>query len=113
KSAELEADVNTHPSPRPQRHYSPSHRFPYTDEEIFSTKYSKEFPNSFESLVKKICRYLFHMLTHLYWGHLNTLYAHFIETCIIDDPSDKNSPKICHKFLSILASNTAGSLFEL
>ncbi|XP_028814881.1 MOB kinase activator 2a isoform X1 [Denticeps clupeoides] len=80
-----------------------------TDEEIFPTKYGKEFPNSFESLVKKICRYLFHVLAHIYWahfketvaldlhGHLNTLYAHFIvfvrefnlveskETCIMDD----------------------------
>uniref|UniRef100_A0A3B3CWX3 MOB kinase activator 2a n=1 Tax=Oryzias melastigma TaxID=30732 RepID=A0A3B3CWX3_ORYME len=61
-----------------------------TDEEIFPTKYGKEFPNSFESLVKKICRYLFHVLAHLYWahfketvaldlqGHLNTLFAHFM-----------------------------------
>lgn len=72
----------------------------------------KEFPNSFESLVKKICRYLFHVLAHIYWahfketvaldlhGHLNTLYAHFIvfvrefnlvdpkETCIMDDLSE-------------------------
>ncbi|XP_024862291.1 MOB kinase activator 2a isoform X2 [Kryptolebias marmoratus] len=83
-----------------------------TDEEIFPTKYGKEFPNSFESLVKKICRYLFHVLAHLYWahfketvaldlqGHLNILYAHFIvfvrefnlidpkETCIMDDLSE-------------------------
>ncbi|KAM9496303.1 MOB kinase activator 2a isoform 3-T3 [Clarias gariepinus] len=83
-----------------------------TDEEIFPTKYGKEFPNSFESLVKKICRYLFHVLAHIYWahfketvaldlhGHLNTLYAHFIvfvrefnlvdpkETCIMDDLSE-------------------------
>lgn len=72
----------------------------------------KEFPNSFESLVKKICRYLFHVLAHLYWahfketvaldlqGHLNTLFAHFVvfvrefnlvdpkETCIMDDLSE-------------------------
>uniref|UniRef100_A0A3Q2XPH0 MOB kinase activator 2a n=1 Tax=Hippocampus comes TaxID=109280 RepID=A0A3Q2XPH0_HIPCM len=72
----------------------------------------KEFPNSFDTLVKKICRYLFHVLAHLYWahfketvaldlqGHLNTLYAHFIvfvrefnlvdpkETCIMDDLSE-------------------------
>uniref|UniRef100_A0A8C7XT84 MOB kinase activator 2a n=1 Tax=Oryzias sinensis TaxID=183150 RepID=A0A8C7XT84_9TELE len=90
-----------------------------TDEEIFPTKYGKEFPNSFESLVKKICRYLFHVLAHLYWahfketvaldlqGHLNTLFAHFVvfvrefnlvdpkETCIMDDlsapsPSSQN-----------------------
>ena len=62
--------------------------------------------------MKKICRYLYHVLAHLYWahfketvaldlqGHLNTLYAHFIvfvrefnlvdpkETCIMDDLSE-------------------------
>lgn len=72
----------------------------------------KDFPNSFESLVKKVCRFLFHVLAHIYWahfketvalelqGHLNTLYAHFIvfvrefnlidpkETCIMDDLSE-------------------------
>ncbi|KAG9272796.1 MOB kinase activator 2b isoform X1 [Astyanax mexicanus] len=80
-----------------------------TDEDIFPTKYGKEFPNAFDSLVKKICRYLFHVLAHIYWshyketvamdlhGHLNTLYTHFIvfirefnlmdpkETSIMDD----------------------------
>lgn len=69
----------------------------------------REFPSSFESLVKKICRYLFHVLAHIYsshfketlalelHGHLNTLYIHFIlfarefnlldpkETAIMDD----------------------------
>ncbi|KAJ8271450.1 hypothetical protein COCON_G00103090 [Conger conger] len=83
-----------------------------TDEEIFPTKYGKEFPNSFESLVKKVCRYLFHVLAHIYWahfgqtvalelqGHLNTLYTHFMvfvrefglveakETAIMDDLSE-------------------------
>uniref|UniRef100_A0A6I8N3I1 MOB kinase activator 2 n=1 Tax=Ornithorhynchus anatinus TaxID=9258 RepID=A0A6I8N3I1_ORNAN len=61
-----------------------------TDEDIFPTKYGKEFPLSFESLVKKICKYLFHVLAHIYsshfketlalelHGHLNTLYIHFI-----------------------------------
>uniref|UniRef100_H9H6H4 MOB kinase activator 2 n=1 Tax=Monodelphis domestica TaxID=13616 RepID=H9H6H4_MONDO len=61
-----------------------------TDEDVFPTKYGKEFPNSFEALVKKICRYLFHVLAHIYaahfketlalelHGHLNTLYTHFI-----------------------------------
>ncbi|KAK3548855.1 hypothetical protein QTP70_021030 [Hemibagrus guttatus] len=80
-----------------------------TDEDIFPTKYGKEFPNAFDSLVKKICRYLFHVLAHIFWshyketvamelhGHLNTLYTHFIvfirefnlmdpkETSIMDD----------------------------
>lgn len=69
----------------------------------------REFPSSFESLVKKICKYLFHVLGHIYWahfketlalelhGHLNTLYVHFIlfarefnlldpkETTVMDD----------------------------
>ncbi|MCJ8733571.1 hypothetical protein PDJAM_G00225090 [Pangasius djambal] len=80
-----------------------------TDEDIFPTKYGKEFPNAFDTLVKKICRYLFHVLSHIFWahyketvamelhGHLNTLYTHFIvfirefnlmepkETSIMDD----------------------------
>ncbi|XP_036171716.1 MOB kinase activator 2 isoform X5 [Myotis myotis] len=80
-----------------------------TDEDVFPTKYGREFPSSFESLVKKICRYLFHVLAHIYsshfketlalelHGHLNTLYIHFIlfarefnlldpkETAIMDD----------------------------
>lgn len=80
-----------------------------TDEDVFPTKYGREFPSSFESLVKKICKYLFHVLGHIYWahfketlalelhGHLNTLYVHFIlfarefnlldpkETAVMDD----------------------------
>ncbi|XP_066557202.1 MOB kinase activator 2a isoform X3 [Amia ocellicauda] len=83
-----------------------------TDEDIFPTKYGKEFPAAFETIVKKICKYLFHVLAHIYWahfketvaldlqGHLNTLYAHFIvfirefnlvdpkETSIMDDLSE-------------------------
>lgn len=85
---------------------------PFPSGPMLSVPPGKEFPNSFESLVKKICRYLFHVLAHLYWahfketvamdlqGHLNTLYAHFIvfvrefnlvdpkETCIMDDLSE-------------------------
>ncbi|XP_045021809.1 MOB kinase activator 2 isoform X1 [Bubalus bubalis] len=80
-----------------------------TDEDVFPTKYGREFPSSFEALVKKICKYLFHVLAHIYsahfketlalelHGHLNTLYAHFIlfarefnlldpkETAVMDD----------------------------
>ncbi|KAM5316796.1 MOB kinase activator 2 isoform 4-T4 [Glossophaga mutica] len=80
-----------------------------TDEDVFPTKYGREFPSSFESLVKKICRHLFHVLAHIYsshfketlalelHGHLNTLYVHFIlfarefnlldpkETAVMDD----------------------------
>ncbi|XP_078286714.1 MOB kinase activator 2-like isoform X1 [Rhinoraja longicauda] len=61
-----------------------------TDEEIFPTKYGKEFPSTFESLVQRICRYLFHVVAHIYCAHfkevvalelhphLNTLYTHFL-----------------------------------
>uniref|UniRef100_A0A4X1UC61 MOB kinase activator 2 n=1 Tax=Sus scrofa TaxID=9823 RepID=A0A4X1UC61_PIG len=84
-----------------------------TDEDVFPTKYGREFPSSFESLVKKICKYLFHVLAHIYsshfketlalelHGHLNTLYVHFIlfarefnlldpkETAVMDDLTEK------------------------
>uniref|UniRef100_A0A3B3SYG9 MOB kinase activator 2 n=1 Tax=Paramormyrops kingsleyae TaxID=1676925 RepID=A0A3B3SYG9_9TELE len=84
-----------------------------TDEVLFPLAVlGKEFPSAFEAVVKKICRYLFHVLAHIYWahfkesvalelqGHLNTLYAHFIvfvrefnlvdpkETSIMDDLSE-------------------------
>ncbi|XP_063492154.1 MOB kinase activator 2 isoform X3 [Symphalangus syndactylus] len=85
-----------------------------TDEDVFPTKYGREFPSSFESLVRKICRHLFHVLAHIYWahfketlalelhGHLNTLYVHFIlfarefnlldpkETAIMDDLTEES-----------------------
>ncbi|XP_026562377.1 MOB kinase activator 2 isoform X4 [Pseudonaja textilis] len=46
-----------------------------TDEDVFPTKYGKEFPNSFESLVKKICKYLFHVLAHIYSSHFKETLA--------------------------------------
>ncbi|CAL4079331.1 unnamed protein product, partial [Meganyctiphanes norvegica] len=60
------------------------------DETIFPTKFENEFPTSFESIVKKIHRLLFHVLAHLYHSHfremvllnlhahLNCIFAHFI-----------------------------------
>ncbi|KAG8178038.1 hypothetical protein JTE90_025093 [Oedothorax gibbosus] len=59
------------------------------DESIFPTKFDRDFPSSFESIVKKIQRLLFHVLAHIYHihfkeivllnmhAHLNTLFAHF------------------------------------
>lgn len=59
------------------------------DESIFPTKFDKDFPSSFESIVKKIHRLLFHVLAHMYHGHfreivllnlhahLNCLFSHF------------------------------------
>lgn len=60
------------------------------DECIFPTKFDKEFPSSFESIVKKIHRLLFHVVAHLYHAHfkeivllnlhahLNSLFCHFV-----------------------------------
>lgn len=60
------------------------------DESIFPTKFENDFPVSFESIVKKIHRLLFHVLAHLYHthfremvllnlhAHLNCIFAHFI-----------------------------------
>uniref|UniRef100_A0A8C4Y8T9 MOB kinase activator 2 n=5 Tax=Testudinoidea TaxID=8486 RepID=A0A8C4Y8T9_9SAUR len=100
-----------------------------TDEDVFPTKYGKEFPNSFESLVKKICKYLFHVLAHIYsshfketlalelHGHLNTLYTHFIlfirefnlvdpkETTIMDDLTEI----LCSSSGSGSSSNGSGN----
>ncbi|GIY24857.1 MOB kinase activator-like 2 [Caerostris darwini] len=59
------------------------------DESIFPTKFDRDFPSSFESIVKKIQRLLFHVLAHIYHihfkeivllnmhAHLNALFAHF------------------------------------
>ncbi|XP_076374204.1 MOB kinase activator 2-like isoform X2 [Tachypleus tridentatus] len=60
------------------------------DESIFPTKFEKEFPSSFESIVKKIHRLLFHVIAHIYHAHfkevlllnlhahLNSLFSHFM-----------------------------------
>ncbi|XP_059486419.1 MOB kinase activator-like 2 isoform X2 [Neocloeon triangulifer] len=60
------------------------------DESIFPTKYANEFPSSFESLVKKILRLLFHVVAHMYHSHfkeimllklhseLNSVFTHII-----------------------------------
>lgn len=61
-----------------------------SDEEVFPTKYAKDFPNSFESVVRKIVRLLFHVVAHIYAAHfrqiaqlglnshLNLTFAHLI-----------------------------------
>ncbi|XP_058804490.1 MOB kinase activator-like 2 isoform X2 [Phymastichus coffea] len=59
-----------------------------SDETIFPTKYANEFPSSFESLVRKILRLLYHVVAHIYHCHfrevallglhvhLNCVFAH-------------------------------------
>lgn len=63
------------------------------DERVFPTKYGRQFPRSFDSLVQKLFRHLFHVLAHIYsahtreiialelHSHLNTLYMHLILFC--------------------------------
>lgn len=60
------------------------------DESIFPTKYANEFPSSFESIVKKILRLLFHVIAHMYHthfkeivllnlhAHLNCVFTHYV-----------------------------------
>ncbi|XP_023957930.3 MOB kinase activator 2 isoform X3 [Chrysemys picta bellii] len=92
-----------------------------TDEDVFPTKYGKEFPNSFESLVKKICKYLFHVLAHIYsshfketlalelHGHLNTLYTHFILFIREFNLVDPKETTIMDDLTEILCSSGSGS----
>jgi len=61
-----------------------------TDEMIFPTKYDMTFPPNFITIIKKIFRFLFHIIVHLYQSHyehisnteqlklLNTLFIHFL-----------------------------------
>ncbi|XP_046579148.1 MOB kinase activator 2-like isoform X1 [Haliotis rubra] len=61
-----------------------------TDESVFPTKFGHVFPNSFETVVKKVHRYLLQVLAHIYHahyrelltlglhGHLNSLFTHFM-----------------------------------
>jgi len=45
-------------------------------EDTFPTKYGNEFPANFETMLKKLCRLLYHVLAHLHashWEHLRVL----------------------------------------
>ncbi|XP_043915608.1 MOB kinase activator 2 isoform X2 [Protopterus annectens] len=92
-----------------------------TDEEVFPTKYGKSFPNSFESLVKRVCKHLFHVLAHLYCahfketvalelhGHLNTLYIHFILFVREFNLIDPKDTSIMDDLTEVLCSSSAGA----
>ncbi|CAG0892858.1 unnamed protein product [Darwinula stevensoni] len=43
------------------------------DDSVFPTKYGQEFPSSFESMVRKILRLLYHVIAHLYHSHFKEL----------------------------------------
>ncbi|CAH1128495.1 unnamed protein product [Ceutorhynchus assimilis] len=56
-----------------------------TDETIFPTKYANEFPVSFESIIRKIVRLLYHVVAHLYAAHFKEvvplgLHSHLNQT---------------------------------
>ncbi|KAL1506266.1 hypothetical protein ABEB36_005660 [Hypothenemus hampei] len=56
-----------------------------SDESIFPTKYANEFPGSFESIVRKIIRLLYHVVAHLYAAHFKKvvmlgLHSHLNQT---------------------------------
>ncbi|CAG2104051.1 unnamed protein product, partial [Medioppia subpectinata] len=60
------------------------------DELIFPTKFDKEFPTTFEAIVRKILKLLYHVLSHIYHSHfkeivllslhshLNCIFAHLV-----------------------------------
>ncbi|GBP07477.1 MOB kinase activator-like 2 [Eumeta japonica] len=43
------------------------------DESVFPTKYANEFPTTFESVVRRVARLLFHVVAHLYAAHFREL----------------------------------------
>jgi len=43
------------------------------DELIFPTKFANDFPSSFECIVKKILRLLFHVIAHMYQAHFKEI----------------------------------------
>ncbi|CAG5133764.1 unnamed protein product [Candidula unifasciata] len=89
------------------------------DESIFPTKYGNPFPPDLEATVKRIYKYLFHVLAHLYHAHykllrqldlhahLNTLFTHFmVFTSKFDLVQDKESDNLLLLF-SLLLKNLA------
>ncbi|XP_053385293.1 MOB kinase activator 2-like isoform X2 [Mercenaria mercenaria] len=61
-----------------------------SDESIFPTKFGHPFPTTFEATVKRIHKYLLHIIAHIYHvhykellmlglnGHMNSLFTHFM-----------------------------------
>ncbi|XP_005112185.2 MOB kinase activator-like 2 [Aplysia californica] len=89
------------------------------DESVFPTKFGHTFPADLDVTVKRIHRYLFHVLAHLYHAHypllrqlglhahLNTLFTHFmVFTSKFDLVQDKESDLLLHLF-SLLLKNLA------
>jgi len=60
------------------------------DENVFPTKYGNQFPPTFKDTVRKMFRFYFHIIAHIYYSHfqevinfelvphLNTLFHHYV-----------------------------------
>nr|CAG4636533.1 EOG090X0E0F [Eubosmina coregoni] len=91
------------------------------DESIFPTKFDRDFPATYETILRKIQRLLFHVVAHLYHrhfrellllglhGHLHGLFAHLIlfnsRFRLIDD----KETEILHDLVIALRLQTTGS----
>lgn len=72
------------------------------------------FPSTFESTVKKIYRYLFHVLAHIYHvhykeltvlainGHLNSLFTHFMVFSLKYDLLEEKEYEVLNDLLKAL-----------
>ena len=73
-----------------------------------------EFPSSFESVVKKIQKYLFHVLAHVYHvhykellilginGHMNSLFTHFMVFNLKFDLLEEKEYEVLNELLKAL-----------
>ncbi|XP_013091681.1 MOB kinase activator 2-like isoform X3 [Biomphalaria glabrata] len=89
------------------------------DENVFPTKFGHPFPPDLVDVVKRIHKYLFHVLAHIYHahykllrqlglhGHLNSLFTHFmVFASKFDLVQDKESDILLQLF-SLLLKNLA------
>lgn len=74
------------------------------------------FPSTFQTVVKRIHRYLFHVLAHIYHahynevyvlglhGHLNTLFAHFMVFNLRFDLLEEKETDVLHDLIKALTT---------
>ncbi|CAH0628544.1 unnamed protein product [Chrysodeixis includens] len=77
------------------------------DETVFPTKYANEFPASFESVVRRVVRLLFHVVAHMYAAHfrqlaLLRLHAHLHLTFAHLTALDRRFSLLDHKETEVL-----------
>ncbi|XP_026747500.1 MOB kinase activator-like 2, partial [Trichoplusia ni] len=77
------------------------------DETVFPTKYANEFPASFEGVVRRVVRLLFHVVAHMYAAHfrqlaLLRLHAHLHLTFAHLTALDRRFSLLDHKETEVL-----------